>query len=264
MIIFLVKNNVLQSNQSYIILDGMSDHYPCLLSYALTKERSYGECICIEKRKLNDDVMLKIQESLLFHDWSSIESMSTNRAYEYLINVITETLDYFAPKKIVKLSVDEKFREPWLTVQLMKYNRKCKKLCKRAKKSGHPDDMLRYKMYRNTLNRLKRFEKQKFYKEVFQKIGKNTKLLWNVINSMLKKRTNKIDIPKLFHKNRMLTNQEQICNAFNEHFSNAGRKVQASIGNVGSADPTTFVRPVNNTPKFQCISEAKLCCIVQT
>ena len=33
-----VNSKTILPNQSYVILDGMSDHYPCLLSYALTRE----------------------------------------------------------------------------------------------------------------------------------------------------------------------------------------------------------------------------------
>ena len=107
---------------------------------------------------------------LLFHDWSVIDMVSCSDAYEYLIQIITESLDKHAPKKVVKLSVDEKFCEPWLTVQLMKYNSKCRKLCVKSKSTGNPDDVLKYRRYRNVLNRLKLYEKQSITKMSFKKL----------------------------------------------------------------------------------------------
>ena len=200
-----VKSKSLLPNQSYTILDGMSDHYPCLLSYILSRDKIKGDKIYVEKHKLNEETIPRIHQFLLFHDWSSIYNMSSSDGYKYLVTIITEALDLFVPKKTIYLHADEKFREPWLTVNLMKYNQKCKKLCTKAKATGHPDDVSRYRCYHNVLTRLKLHEKKQHYKEVFQKIGKNSKLLWNVINVMLKKQTKKIDIPQLFYRNCMLT-----------------------------------------------------------
>ena len=54
-----VKARPLMPNKSYVIVNGMSDHYPCLLSYKLCP--AYADSVVmIQKRKLTDDVMLKI------------------------------------------------------------------------------------------------------------------------------------------------------------------------------------------------------------
>ena len=135
-----------------------------------------------------------LQQKLLFHDWSIINDMIVNDSYVYLVNTITEYLDEVAPKKIVKVRTDEQFREPWVTVNLKKCDNKCRKLCNKARRTKSKIDHDYYKCYRNTLNRLKLHEKRKHYKEIIQKIGKNSKLLWSALHAILKKSYRKSEI----------------------------------------------------------------------
>ena len=58
-----------------------------------------------------------------------MSDMSVNDSYRYLSDAIMAALDLHTSKKLVKIRADEKFREPWLTVKLRKYNHKCRKLC---------------------------------------------------------------------------------------------------------------------------------------
>ena len=67
-------------------------------------------------------------------------------------------------------------------VKILKYNNKCRKLCAKARKSGKSADYTRYKQYHSTLNRLKLSESRLFYAHVFEKIDKNAKMLWEVLN----------------------------------------------------------------------------------
>ena len=64
-----VKSNRLNKNNSFIITDDMSDHFPCLLSYALKSEKN-GPNTVIERHDLSESAILSIQQSLLFYDWT--------------------------------------------------------------------------------------------------------------------------------------------------------------------------------------------------
>ena len=132
--IFL-KVSKLGVHNSFVIIDHMSDHYPCLLSYKV-KAAKEAEDVFIEKRKINDETMQKICESLLFQNWAPIYDCSVDQSYDFLLDVITKLLDKFAPKKIIQIKACDKFREPWLTVRLRKYNVKSQKLCNKARVPG--------------------------------------------------------------------------------------------------------------------------------
>ena len=255
-----VQSKKLMSNASYVLVDGMSDHYPCVVSYNITGVKSDQETV-IEKRKLTDSRMLKAQEMLLFHNWTIIYDMSVNESYEYLISVITNALDKIAPKKLIKLRIDEKFREPWMTVKLKKYNNKCRKLCNKAKNSGLKKDHDFYKKYRNTVNKLKLLDKKAHYKEAFNKIGKNSKLLWNVVRGLLKKSHNRHGIVELLYNDKLHRGDKNICNAFNEHFAGAGKRVQETVKNNREVDDETV--KISNKLRFKKVTEGRICKLVQ-
>ena len=74
-----VKSPIIQKNWSFVLVDGMSDHYPCLVAYQLKAHSSaIKQNITIEKRKLNDKSILKINQTLLIHDWSSINTLGVD------------------------------------------------------------------------------------------------------------------------------------------------------------------------------------------
>ena len=229
----------------------MSDHYLCLLSYELGVRSKSQDYTVIEKRKLTDDSMLKIQEDLLFHDWSLVNDMGINEGYEYLVKVISRVMDQHAPKKVIKMHADQQFREAWLTVQLKKYNAKCRKLCNKARISGTASDHEHYKQYRNILNRLKLNQKCQHYKEVFTKIGKSSKLLWNVINGILKKSHNKSSIVEIKVNDKIICEQNEICDVLNDHFASTGNHLQSTIAQCkDDRNACSFVKTAGNLNKF--------------
>ena len=202
----------------------------------------------------------------MFYDWSGIYSLSVSESYQFLVHAITEVLDRYAPKKLITVKNCDKFREGWFTVGLKRGNVKCRKLCKKAKLSGRKEDFDKYRNYRQVLDRLKKHEQLSHYKSVFQKIGNNSKLLWNIINHLIRKRANKMDVTELFYDGRTLSDKQEICDALNAHFSCAGKNAQKKIGEPPV--PRTKSNIVRNIPEvtenlqFSRVSELQLCKIV--
>ena len=174
-------------------------------------------------------------------------------------------MDKHAPIKKLKIKADTPFREPWLTVKLKRYNQKCRKLCNKARVSGLEIDFIKYKQYHNTLNRLKLHEKRVHYSDLFQKIRKNAKLLWNVVNNLLKKSNNRTEVTKLLCNKNLITDSSEICNAFNAHFVTAGQRVQNSIIKGSSADVNECetVDYIRESMTLPCVTEGQICKIVQ-
>ena len=259
--IYLQTKSELNKNFSYVIVDGMSDHYPCFVSYEVSKSKPHD--VILERRKLSNNAILKIQQDLLFQNWSCLDGLNVHQSYDKLIAVINSSLDRHAPVKYVKIKADEHFREAWLTVSLKKCNVKCRKLCDKARLSGQESDHKRYKEYRNLLNKIKRCEKKSHYKHVFDKIEKNSQLLWNVINGILKKTNNKHEITELLVNGKQTDNSQTICDFFNEQFATAGKRVQSSIKlDHDAKDAVSYVKRVKNKMKFKRITEGHICKLV--
>ena len=168
-----------------VIEDDISDHFPCLLSVSantvLNNCNDDDAYEYVTKRKINDDAISKVNHDLLHHDWNPIYCLTVNEAYDYLILVITKYLNMYCPYKTIRVQHRKEFNEPWLTVELQKQSRKCKKLySKTVGKSRTSKEYEHYISYRNSLNVLKKHMRKVFYDKLFMKIGKNSKTLWSV------------------------------------------------------------------------------------
>ena len=104
--------------------------------------------------------------------------------------------------------------------------------------------------------------KSAHYKLLFDKIGKNTKLLWNVINGIVKKTNNRHEITELLYDGRTMSSESEICEAFNKHFANAGKLVQDSITKHEDGDPYKHVPKIENKMVFKRVTESQICRIV--
>ena len=54
-------------------------------------------------------------------------------------------------------------------------------------------------------------------------------MLWEVVNSLLKKTNNKLDTPELLQNKVLYSGDSDICKIFNEHFVLAGEQVKSTI-----------------------------------
>ena len=86
--------------KSYVLVDDISDHYPCLFQIE-NPSKKYVNDIVISKRKVTDSTIQKLNQKLLFHDWNVIYGMDTNRSYKYLVSIITSYLDELAPIHVI-------------------------------------------------------------------------------------------------------------------------------------------------------------------
>ena len=244
---------------SFIITDIISDHCPCLLSLVLDGKESIDNVV-VRTRKWSDRVYDLINKDLLFYDWSVLDVMTASESYENLISVITNIVDKHAPLKEMTVRKSKYLAEPWMTIKLCKLNQKCRVLCDKARILQTESAYIRYRSYRKILARIKQMEKRQHYTKLFQKIGKNSRNLWSVLNSLTKKSVNKTDVVQIKINDMIICDNHEIANVFNKHFSNAGQSVQNSI--KSTAPNLNTVKKVNDTMMFMPINETEICTLV--
>ena len=89
-----------------------------------------------------------------------------------------------------------------------------------------------YKILRNTITRMKRDAKSKYYKEYFEMHKDKTASIWKGIRSLVKlKSSSKKDISIIDDKGVIISDQEKICNQFNNFFVNIGLNIDKTIPN---------------------------------
>ena len=89
-----------------------------------------------------------------------------------------------------------------------------------------------YKILRDTITRMKRDAISKYYKEYFEMHEDKSASIWKGIKSLVKlKPSSKQDISIIDDKGVIISDQENICNQFNNFFVNIGLNIDKTIPN---------------------------------
>ena len=97
------------------------------------------------------------RETLNNVDWSEIhDDYDVNENMNKFHNILLEKLNEVAPEKVHPVSTRKGLDERWMTKSLLRCSKKQLKLYSTALKSGNKDDLIKYKMYRNTFRKLKK------------------------------------------------------------------------------------------------------------
>ena len=107
---------------------------------------------------------------------------------------------------------------------------KSKLLLKKTKKPN--DENIRiYKLYNNILTITKKAMKRTYFQNALNENKYNIEKMWSVLRTAtISKQNNKSSFPQTFLINDAPTNERsQICESFNEYFSNIGLKTSQNV-----------------------------------
>ena len=112
----------------------------------------------------------------------------------------------------------------------------------------------KYKDYRNTLQRIVRKEKTRYYNQQCIQFKSNSKRLWKIIYELNKKVVDKSSlIESLKIDNLEKEDANSICNEFGKYFSSVGRNYAAKIS--GSKQTITYyLKNINRNPRSVFLS----------
>ena len=89
--------------------------------------------------------------------------------------------------------------------------------------------------------------------------------MWNVINNLIRKSNDKSQITELQVNGMKLNKENDICNAFNEHFAKAGQRVRDTIPDgKPKKSPLSYLKRISNCLLFSPVSELTICEIVMS
>ena len=209
-------------NSSFILLENISDHQPCVLSIPGI-HRGLKDIITITYRDKKHIENLKT--NLLSHDWNKtiksedILEDSFNKFHEFLVKRVDELL----PMKTIDIQYHRLRREPWLTKGLEKSLKKSKHLYKEQLR-GNENSKSKYKNYRYVLNKVKRTAKRQYYIDRCTSMKSNTKKLWQTLNNVIGQHRDKsCCIESLKVNNITITDPSKISNSMCDYFSNVGK-----------------------------------------
>ena len=162
----LIDNIIISKNQignfrSCIINSDMSDHMPCLcvVDNVLNTRREPKSVISRNLKPEN----VKTLENQISNIQLDPTEMDVNKLFESLHQQLTSIIDETCPEREITIPIKRIIREPWMTNSLRKCAKKQQLLYKNFIKHRSDQVELKYKNYRNTLKKIKRFCKVDYY-----------------------------------------------------------------------------------------------------
>ena len=183
-------------------------------------------------------------------DWEGkLYNKSTNESFNIFHNTVQKHLNDIAPIKIVKIPPKRLIKDDWMTPGLMKCTQKQGKLYK-ATLVHKIDEVTNrtYKNYRNNLTRILRKAKETYYQDKCKEYKRNTERLWQMINRITNKTTNKSTlIEYLKVDNLEIHNAKEISTEFAKYFSTIGKKYANKI-DPSETNIHTYINNIPNNP----------------
>ena len=135
--------------------------------------------------------------------------------------------------------------KPWLTNEIkhMSYHRDYLK--KQSIKQRSTDYDKAYKRCKNKLNNLIKETKNEYFRNKLSN-AKNSKESWPTINELLNKKPKTTEVKELDINGQLVTDDDEIADAFNQYFSTIGSTLSDKIRSNGT-DPMRFVTPIDGS-----------------
>jgi hypothetical protein len=187
--------------------------------------------LCYYKRVITDEGKRKFINSIKDIDWNQQLSSSDPSLDEYdiLINIISSEYNKCFPFTKSHKSRKNTPRKVWMTESLVRSCRKKEKLYKLYVKNQTEHNKLKYKNYRNKLNKLLHSVEQDYYHTKFELLSHDTKKTWQIIKTLLGKNMLSVPVESFKCSSTLISDKNEIANKFNEFFVNVGPTLAAKI-----------------------------------
>ena len=206
----------------------------------------------IKRRKLNKANIQKIKEDLE-NKKLGVTSDTVDNEFLKIHREIMKSLDRFAPEQEIVIRCN-KTKAPQITRGLERSMQKCnKKYCIHLKDRTNETKYHNYKIYRQTLNRIKKKARRDYYSKLCSDLRRDSKKLWRI------KITDKTLLIEEIRSDRFLiTDGKQISNCFAKYFSEVGRTCYSKIAKpkrstdwylqqIPRSEKTLFMMPITST-----------------
>lgn len=246
-----------QSTLSYVsgtLTNDITDHFMnfILLNVASVKTHVPKK---ITFRPYSDKNIKAMNQALTQHNWVNVISFNNPcQAYDEFIKTYILYLNTYIPEKTVNFNPFKHKINRWITKGILKSMKTRDKLYnkwRQAKCQMRQRDLeQQYKSYRNQLTALIKIAKKNYWQNVFEESKHDMKVTWKNINNILKKTSNKSDIPTIIKDaEKTYTAQKEISNAFNSFYSQIGTNLAHKI-KKSMINPKHYLPDINLPNSF--------------
>ena len=257
-------NDLSKVAHSGIILNDISDHFPIFASLSINVNS-------------NDNILNKSNKTLTF-DYKRIDEFNQFLS-EKLQTIENETCPEFIANKIIATynegmaqfsymktnSRRNNPRHPWMSPAILQSTVHKNDLFQEKLKNPSPSNVLKYNRYRNTLTRVIRLAKRKYYLQEFEKHSGNSKETWKTLQTLIKSKQGAGHYPSRIsdgHGNTA-TSDADIAEMFNEFFTEIGENLRLNIPK-SSFDPLQLVPNIEQEMQLEPTTEQELTRIIKS
>ncbi len=238
-------NNISNSYTSGVILNPISDHYPCFIFSESCKPKNNPKYVTF--REFNQEKFDQFSEILNSQSWEDVISINnTQTSFDNFMNFYTETFNSVFPLKKVRFNKKIHKKEPFMTNGLLKSRFKKLKLAAKYSKSKTVLNTTRYKQYRDIYNSLIKLSKKMYFKDIILENKSDLKKQWQILREALRKTNDKSStINEIKYEGLTFSNHKDIAAQFNKHFTTIANKIEENI-NPSFSDPCEFLNESNS------------------
>ena len=247
-------DNIFFNSLEHIVISGnilcdITDHLPNFLIVNKISNLTSGNFKYYKRdySKFNKDSFQADMSSL---EWHSIleRNNNINDTFEIFHSKTMKIVDKHVPLVRKTRKEIKTMSKPWITPGIRNSIKVKNRLYKKYLMTKNDYYKSKFKHYRNKLNHLQRISKRTYYENYFAKNNQNIKNIWKGIKQLitLKPRCNNIPT-KIIKDNHEITNTRDICQAFNDYFSNVGKNLADTIPTTNTTPSSTMGEPVINS-----------------
>ena len=252
------------SSTSGILLSKISDHLPCFTCIDILDSKPHRQNTV--KVRINspeaiesfrNEVRTNIENT--YFDRNLLSDPHENQAR--LDNILKDAKDKHLPEKVIKFNKYKHKLNPWMTsgiLQSIKFRDKLYKKLKSTKPDSNQYNILdnELKSFCTILQKSKRIAKIMYYQKQFERYKSDMRKTWATINEIISKKLKKTGFPKHFLDNdRIITDDKDIANCFNNFFTNIGPNLAQDIPSPPNKAYTDFLKDkITHSFNFSTVS----------
>ena len=166
-------------------------------------------------------------------------SLNVNDLYKLLYDKLHSLLEIYFPR--VRQSRKKAKDKEWITEGIKTSIKHRNSLYHIQIKNGTPENVQKWKRYRNILNNVIKEAQRKHYQNLIKQHNNNCIGLWKTLGNMICKRNKVTKINRLRIDNRIINDPVQIANGLNDFFTNIGTELASKFQNTNENEFRKFM-----------------------
>ena len=243
----ILTNSTLLSHEIHLLCSKISDHFPIIHHLNFTKSKVLKTEPLV--RNFSKTSISRFKKALTGYNWNHIlTSNCAENSYTEFSNTFTNIFNIYFPLIQPKTNKNFNPREPWMSSGILTSRRNKNFLCNICIKNPSPENISKFKTFRNLYNSVIRKAKKLNLEKQLENCKNDLRKTWKILYTSIRKNTNKkLDCTRLIKDDLSTDDPCQMAEIFNAHFTNMASETIKNL-NPSFLNPTSGI--VQNPDKL--------------